>query len=65
MAAPSNPREVTKVNEVKLQVAEVQDVMRDNVSKMLDNYEKAEVLEDKAGTLSGAGAGFCSPPRSG
>jgi len=43
---------MTRVNEVQVQVDEVQNVMRDNVSQMLSNYEKAEVLEDKAATLT-------------
>mmetsp|Transcript_10321 Transcript_10321/g.26847 ORF Transcript_10321/g.26847 Transcript_10321/m.26847 type:complete len:81 (-) Transcript_10321:608-850(-) len=41
--------EINRVQEVQLQVEEVQGVMRENVSQMLSNYEKAEVLEDKAG----------------
>lgn len=49
-AAPGNPQGISKVQEVQLQVQEASDVMRDNVSQMLSNYEKAEVLEDKAGT---------------
>lgn len=47
--APGNPAGISKVQEVQLQVDEASNVMRDNVSQMLHNYEKAEVLEDKAG----------------
>ncbi|KAJ1639244.1 synaptobrevin-domain-containing protein [Pavlovales sp. CCMP2436] len=51
-SAPGNPGPITKVQEVQLQVEEVSNVMRDNVSQMLSNYEKAEVLEDKAANLT-------------
>mmetsp|Transcript_10320 Transcript_10320/g.26846 ORF Transcript_10320/g.26846 Transcript_10320/m.26846 type:complete len:131 (-) Transcript_10320:342-734(-) len=44
--------EINRVQEVQLQVEEVQGVMRENVSQMLSNYEKAEVLEDKAASLT-------------
>jgi hypothetical protein len=50
-AKPGAP--ITKVQEVQLQVEQVSNVMRDNVSQMLSNYEKAEVLEDKAGEHRG------------
>jgi len=56
--APGNPAGISKVQEVQLQVEEASNVMRDNVSQMLSNYEKAEVLEDKAGARAGAVAGF-------
>jgi len=59
-SAPGNPGPITKVQEVQLQVEEVSNVMRDNVSQMLSNYEKAEVLEDKAGAFRRSA--LCSPP---
>lgn len=67
--APGNPAGISKVQEVQLQVDEASNVMRDNVSQMLHNYEKAEVLEDKAGArpppagLRGSGALGAKAPR--
>ncbi|GBG65164.1 hypothetical protein CBR_g49960 [Chara braunii] len=46
-----HPEDLNKVSKVKAQVAEVKNIMMDNIEKVLDRGEKIDLLVDKADNL--------------
>lgn len=47
----SNPDEVRKMSQIKSQVAEVKDIMMENIEKVLNRNEKIDLLVDKSAGL--------------
>jgi vesicle-associated membrane protein 72 len=47
----NHPEEMSKLTKLKAQIIEVNDIIMDNIEKVLDRSEKIELLVDKIATL--------------